>query len=526
MTTAEAPVTVEAPVAPGVRAHTTVPALPRPGGRGYRPQRDRDRDRSGTAGTGWMRRYVARLLGIDAAVGLLATLAAGQLRFGDTAAGLDDPQYAYLTLLLPAAWVGAQALHGGYDTRLLFVGNDEYQRVLRAGVTVTAGIAVTSYLVQAEVARGYLLVAMPVAVVLGVLGRYLLRQRLRRAWAAGRCLRRVLVVGHGRSVVAMARQLRHERYHGLDVVGACLPGPPPAPGKGQFAPRVADVDLPVYGTFDDVAGAVGRAGADAVVVLASPELDGAALRRLAWQLEREGAELMVASALLDVTGERATLRPVDGLPMLHVEHPRLTGAKRAVKSGVDRAGAAVLLAVAAPLLLAVAAAIRLDRHAPGPALFRQTRVGRDGAEFQILKFRTMYVDAERRLAQLRHLNQHDGVLFKLRDDPRVTPVGRWLRRFSVDELPQLVNVVRGEMSLVGPRPGLPDEVAHYPSDMRRRLAVKPGLTGLWQVSGRADLAWAESMRLDLRYVENWSLTLDLVILLRTVTAVLRRSGAY
>ncbi|QSB17130.1 sugar transferase [Natronosporangium hydrolyticum] len=471
-----------------------------------------------------MRRYVVGLVLLDAAVAVVAAVAAGQLRFGGDSPPLADPQYASLVVLLPLAWIAALSLHRGYDPRLLFVGGEEYQRVLRAGVTVTAGIAVAAYTVQADVARGALLAAVLATVVLDVVGRYLLRQRLRRAWAAGRHLRRVLVVGHDRSVAAMARQLRHERYHGLGVVGACLPPTDPA---GDPPPaRVTGTDLRVFGSFEEVPAAVRCCQADVVVVLASPELDGVALRRLAWQLERDRIELIVASALLDVTGERATLRPVDGLPMLHVEHPRLTGARRMVKTVADRVGAALLLLLLAPLLAVIALAVRLDRRAPGPAIFRQVRVGRDGAEFRIWKFRTMHVDAEARLASVRHLNQHDGVLFKLRDDPRVTPIGRVLRRFSLDELPQLVNVVRGEMSLVGPRPGLPAEVAEYPSDMRRRLVVKPGVTGLWQVSGRADLTWAESMRLDLRYVENWSLTLDLVILLRTVTAVLRRSGAY
>jgi exopolysaccharide biosynthesis polyprenyl glycosylphosphotransferase len=210
--------------------------------------------------------------------------------------------------------------------------------------------------------------------------------------------------------------------------------------------------------------------------------------------------------------------------MLHVEHPRLSGGSRVVKEVVDRVGAALLILLSAPLLLALAVCVRLD--SPGPVLFRQVRVGRDGREFVIVKFRTMYLDAEARLAELRHLNEYDGVLFKIRNDPRVTRMGRWLRRLSLDELPQLFNVVRGQMSLVGPRPPLPEEVAGYPDDMRRRLAVKPGMTGLWQVSGRSDLPWEEAVRLDLRYVENWSLSLDLVILMRTLSAVLRPSGAY
>jgi exopolysaccharide biosynthesis polyprenyl glycosylphosphotransferase len=232
----------------------------------------------------------------------------------------------------------------------------------------------------------------------------------------------------------------------------------------------------------------------------------------------------VASSLLDVTGDRITIRPIDGLPMLHVEHPRLAGGRRVVKSLFDTVGALALLTALAPVFVVVA--LLIVRDSAGPVFFRQVRVGRGGGRFTILKFRTMHVDAEARLARLRACSDTDGVLFKMRDDPRVTGVGRWLRRFSLDELPQLVNVLLGQMSLVGPRPPLPAEVDRYPDDMRRRLVVKPGLTGLWQVSGRADLPWQEAVRLDLRYVENWSLSLDLVILLRTVVAVWRASGAY
>jgi exopolysaccharide biosynthesis polyprenyl glycosylphosphotransferase len=334
----------------------------------------------------------------------------------------------------------------------------------------------------------------------------------------------VILVGHELAVVATNRQLRRERYHGFDVVGACLPPhwPGAGPDAGWHDGQIGD--LPVYGTFDAVAHAVQTARADTVVVLSCPELDGDALRRLAWTLERDDIDLIVASALVDVAGARTTIRPVDGLPMLHVEHPRLSGSRRLVKTAFDRTGAGILVLLAAPLLATVALLVRLD--SPGPVMFRQVRVGKDGREFVMVKFRTMHVDAERRLAELRHLNEHDGVLFKMREDPRVTRVGRWLRRLSLDELPQLFNVVRGDMSLVGPRPPLPEEVAAYPDDARRRLAVKPGMTGLWQVSGRADLPWEEAVRLDLRYVENWSLSLDLVILLRTVTAVCRGAGAY
>jgi exopolysaccharide biosynthesis polyprenyl glycosylphosphotransferase len=353
------------------------------------------------------------------------------------------------------------------------------------------------------------LVALPVATMAGLAGRFAIRKGLHRARARGQRLRRVIVVGHELAVLDLSRRLSRDRFHGLEVVGAC---PPPA-DQGQVDTAVGAV-----------AAAVTAAQADTVVVLGCPELDGLAVRRLAWRLERDDIDLILASSLIDVAGGRTTIRPVDGLPMLHVEHPRLAGGARAVKAVVDRVGAAALLVLSVPLLLVVAGWIRLD--SPGPVLFRQVRVGKDGQEFAMYKFRTMYLDAEARLAELRHLNEQDGVLFKIRNDPRVTRVGRWLRRLSLDELPQLVNVLRGQMSLVGPRPPLPEEVAGYPDDAHRRLAVRPGMTGLWQVSGRSDLSWDEAVRLDLRYVENWSLSLDLVIMLRTLAAVCRTSGAY
>jgi exopolysaccharide biosynthesis polyprenyl glycosylphosphotransferase len=251
-------------------------------------------------------------------------------------------------------------------------------------------------------------------------------------------------------------------------------------------------------------------------------MDGVALRRLAWRLEKTGTDLVVAPALMEVAGPRISIRPAAGLSLLHVDHPEISGLRRLVKSLFDRIGAGLLLLVLVPLFVGVTAAIRTS--SPGPAFFRQTRVGRDGAEFTIYKFRTMGTDAERQKIDLS--SDERGVLFKIRNDPRVTPLGSWLRRRSLDELPQLINVMFGHMSLVGPRPPLPEEVARYGDDVRRRLLVKPGMTGLWQVSGRSDLSWEESVRLDLRYVESWSLTLDLQILWKTWSAVARGAGAY
>jgi len=470
----------------------------------------------------WETRYVRTVMVADFVMVLAAGVVAYWVRFGWVITDYMT-SYVWLTGLLPVGWLVALALNHCYDTRFLFVGSDEYQRVFRAGIAMMATVAMVAYSLNLQPARGYVIVAVPLAIVTCSGARFVLRKRLQMAHLQGRCLRRVIVVGYERAVIDLCRQLRRERYHGMDVVGACLPRPITERRDGRLIVRTP-VDVPVLGTFLEVATAVERAGADTVVVLSCPEFDGTALRRLAWQLERDATELIVASALLDIGGDRTTIRPVDGLPMLHLDHAKLRGARRVVKELFDRIVAFVGLLVISPLLVLLALAIRLN--SAGPALFRQVRVGRDGREFRIYKFRTMRVDAEAVIARLQHLNEHDGVLFKMRNDPRVTTVGRLLRRFSLDELPQLINVLRGEMSLVGPRPPLPSEVERYPFDMYRRLAVKPGLTGLWQVSGRADLPWEEVVRLDLRYVESWSLSLDLVILLRTVTAVLRSSGAY
>jgi exopolysaccharide biosynthesis polyprenyl glycosylphosphotransferase len=469
-----------------------------------------------TAAATWQRRYVVTAAVADGAVALVAGLVAFAVRFGGVT-GYSAP-YLLLTALFPFAWTAALLLSHAYEQRFLFVGNDEYRRVLNAGVGLAAALAVLSYAGNIQIARGYVLVALPLATAAGVLARFVLRRGLHRLRARGQCMRRVVVLGYERAAATFCRQLRREQYHGMEIVGACLP--PHRPHRD----RIGDVDVDVFGTFDDVDRAVRETHADTVAVLACPEMDSSALRRLSWTLERTGTDLVVATALLDVAGPRTTIRPVDGLPMLHVEHAELNGSRRLLKGLFDRILAVLALLIVGPVILGLAVAVR--RTSPGPAFFRQIRVGKDGREFLLYKLRTMYADAEERQEELNGSNEHDGVLFKIRRDPRVTPLGRTLRRYSLDELPQLVNVLRGQMSLVGPRPPLPCEVVQYPEDVRRRLVVKPGLTGLWQVSGRSDLSWEDSVRLDLRYVENWSLTFDLVILLRTFTALVRTSGAY
>ncbi|MEV6302485.1 sugar transferase [Actinoplanes sp. NPDC051861] len=479
----------------------------------------RTRTRASETRAGWQSRYARTLYLIDFVVGLGAASAGLILRFGSAGGQPYMRDYLLLTLLFPVVWMACLAVNRAYEPRHLFVGTDEYARVFRSGLALTAGLAIVSFAFDLRLARGYVLIAVPVLISVNLLARYAFRQTLHRSWAHGDRLHRVILVGHERAVIDMTRRLRRENYHGLGVIGACLP---PGITRTRLTPGLP----PVYGTFDGIASAVTRSDADTVVVLSCPEIDGAMLRRLAWQLERDEIDLIVASTLVDVAGDRTTIRPVDGLPMLHVEHPRLKGSARIIKNLFDRLGALFLLVMLSPILLVLASLVWFGPGGRGPAIFQQERVGKDGRPFMLYKFRTMVVNAEARLQELRNLNDTDGELFKMRNDPRVTPVGTWLRRFSLDELPQLVNVLKGDMSLVGPRPPLAREVAGYPADMLRRLVVKPGLTGLWQVSGRSDLSWEESIRLDLTYVENWSLAMDVAIMFRTVSAVVRSSGAY
>lgn len=307
---------------------------------------------------------------------------------------------------------------------------------------------------------------------------------------------RTIVVGSAEEAGTTAAVLSHASGGRLVAVAACRP--------------------------EDLAGMLDGTAADLVLALPGPELCGRALQRLGWQLEEAGVPLVLSTRLADVATARTRVARVGALDLLHLAPAVRRGAAPRLKALWERAAAGTLILLIAPVLIGVALAVRLD--SPGPVVFRQRRIGLDGTAFTMLKFRTMYVDAPERLAELR--NQCDELLFKLREDPRVTRVGRVLRRFSLDELPQLINVLRGEMALVGPRPALPEEVAAYDEDPRHRLVVKPGLTGLWQVSGRSDLSWDETVRLDLDYVDNWSIGRDLSILARTFGAVLGHRGAY
>jgi exopolysaccharide biosynthesis polyprenyl glycosylphosphotransferase len=265
--------------------------------------------------------------------------------------------------------------------------------------------------------------------------------------------------------------------------------------------------------------------ADTVALTSSGELGPEGIRDLSWQLEKLGVDLVVSPGIVDVAGPRLTVRPVADLPLIHVDKPQYHGAKRFQKRAFDVCFSLAALLAASPIMVFAALAVKATR--PGPVFYRAERIGLDGVPFRMIKFRTMIDGADRRLSEVASLNDSvGGVLFKAREDPRITRAGKFLRRYSIDELPQFINVLRGEMSVVGPRPPLRCEVETYDHRVRRRLLVRPGITGLWQVSGRSDLCWDDSVRLDLSYVENWSMLNDLVIAAKTIGAVCGANGAY
>src|SRR4051794_14548629 len=364
----------------------------------------------------WERGYVCAVIGTDAVASLVAGVIAYGVRWADPSA--PDPRWGYVALSggLPLLWLGAMVAARAYEARFLSVGFEEFRRVLAAAVVVIATVATASWATKAQIARGYVLVALPMATALTLLGRYLVRKWVHRQRRRGFFMSDVLLVGHGRTGAELVRQMRHDPHHGMRIVGACVPG-------GGDSTDLAALGVPVLGGFEDVDLAVRMTSADAVAVLSCPEMDGSALRMLSWSLARSGIDLLVASALIDVAGPRIAIRPVCGLPLLHVDEPQLAGGRRVAKALLDRLVALIALIVLLPLLITVGLAIRVT--SPGPAIFRQARTGWQGREFTMWKFRTMVRDAEALRPGLDALNRHGtGELFKISADPRITRVGR------------------------------------------------------------------------------------------------------
>ncbi|MGC3953799.1 MAG: sugar transferase [Propionicimonas sp.] len=458
----------------------------------------------------------AVLYSIDAVTVVIAAVIAltarNLLPFGD--ATVLSREFMGVTALIGLAWIAGLAAFGAYSIRHLRAGVTEYKRVITATAAVAGAVGIICYLLDARYPRGAFILWFALGMLGLVVSRFIRRQLMHRLHRKGLLLTPILVAGADHHVDAIAGVLRRENWLGYRVIGAVT---------RERATETA-TGLPVLGTLDQVDTVIADHGIDTVIFTEGAFDTSDDFRRLAWKLEEHDTQLMVVPTLTDIGSHRLDVRPMAGLPLVDVDRPQAINAGRWIKRAFDLAGSAALLVMASPLLALTALAIKLEDG--GPVIFRQPRVGLKGEEFYCLKFRSMCVDAEARLAELQAKNEGAGLLFKMADDPRITKVGKFIRRFSIDELPQLWNAFRGDMSLVGPRPALPREVAQYDSDTMRRLDVRPGLTGLWQVSGRSNLSWEDTVRLDLYYVDNWSMTQDLMILAKTAKAVVGSDGAY
>jgi exopolysaccharide biosynthesis polyprenyl glycosylphosphotransferase len=376
-------------------------------------------------------------------------------------------------------------------------------------------------LVKFEFARGYLAIALPLGLLGLLLSRRLGRQIVAARRRRGEYLTSVLVVGELAPARALVESLARTPEYGYAVVGVCFRG------RKTFArPETAAIKgVPVFSYNDDLADTIAASGADTVALTATEQMGAQEISDLSWQLEKLDVDLLVSPGMVGLAGPRLTMRPVADLPLIHLDKPQYDGAKRFEKRAFDICFSTLVLVLTAPVVIAAGLAVKATSR--GPMFYRSERIGMDGRRFEMFKIRTMVDEADRQRVHLAELNEVDGgVIFKMRRDPRVTPVGRFLRRYSIDELPQFMNVLRGEMSVVGPRPPLPSEVEAYDHRVRRRLLVRPGITGLWQISGRSDLSWDDFVRLDLSYVENWSMVNDLLIALKTIRVVLSGAGAY
>ncbi|NNH70784.1 sugar transferase [Nocardia uniformis] len=468
----------------------------------------------------WQVDYVRVLWISDLLVICLAVVAAQAIRFGGP---IDPPltstlplevRYSVVSALFALAWYVAVGLSGARSPRVIGSGTEEYRGIIAATLRLFGVVAIVSLVLQVDIARGYLAIALP----LGTLG-LISQRRLWRRWVVAQRARGeyrigVLVVGSRDAARAMVAAFSRDPASGYNVIGVCTPE------DGELvdpALEVGDRDIPVVGDDRSILEAVKRTGADTVAVTATDNLGPADFRRIAWELDPLGVELIVVPGLVDISGARLTHRLVADMPMLHVEKPRYDRATSIRKAVFDIGFALGALVLTAPVLLAIAAAVKLSSR--GPVCYRSERIGRDGRPFQMMKFRSMYVDTDAHLNALIESGGGDRRFADPRDDPRVTPIGRLLRTYGLDELPQFLNVLRGEMSIVGPRPQVRREVDSYDGTMRRRLLVRPGVTGLWQVNGRANPTPEDALRRDLSYVENWSPVLDVLLIAKTIGAV-------
>ncbi|WP_442971335.1 sugar transferase [Rhodococcus sp. EPR-157] len=500
----------------------TVQQTPR-GGATDKAQKPVERVNHLTSRRVWERQYVDRLRVTDVAVVIAAVATAQLIRFGElqVEGAKALASYTGVSVGLAALWIAFLAIFRTRSPRVIGNGAEEYRRIVSATFRLFGVIAILSLLLKIDIARLYLAIALPVGLLGLLVSRWLWRKGVSKQRSKGKYQTAVLIVGSRKAAVSMAKQFERSPGAGYSVVGMCLPGYEPE----RDAIFLDGYEIPVLGDEYSVVEAIETSGADTVAVTATEHLGTKGIRKMVWDLEKKNVDLVVAPGVVDVAGPRLVMRPVAGFPLIHVEKPQYNGATRFSKTAFDFLFATAVLLVIAPILLIAAVAVKATSR--GPIFYRSERMGIDGKPFPMIKFRSMVQDADQKVDSLLAQNESEGgVLFKMRDDPRVTKVGKFMRRFSIDELPQFINVLRREMSVVGPRPPLRREVETYDGDVRRRLLVKPGITGLWQVSGRSDLSWEETVRLDLSYVENWSMVGDLLIIAKTVKAVAVSDGAY
>ncbi|MFT4111046.1 sugar transferase [Propionicimonas sp.] len=462
----------------------------------------------------WTRRYARRLMFTDAAIVVLTlSVAVLALRAGGTrrmdVIGFEPVSYWVAMAVFAVVWLLALNVVDSRSEHVVGHGIVEYGRVVSGTVAGFLAAVAVAFFLKADLSRSLFLIAAPVGLLLLLASRWLWRQWLRKRQSFGAYLHRTVIIGEPSKVEHIASMIRSTGGTGYEIVGAIT----------KWAQGEHELDgLEVIGDYRRAVAAIDQVQADTVIMASADDLSPKALRHLGWAMAERDVQWIVAPAMTDVAGPRIHARPVAGLPLVHVAFPTLDGPRRLMKRAMDIVGSSLFILLLSPVMLVVALLVRLSSK--GPIFYSQERIGRSGAPFGMIKFRSMIPDADAQLATLlQQQGTSDTPLFKVTDDPRITPVGRVLRKYSLDELPQLFNVLRGEMSLVGPRPQRPAEVALYDDIAQRRLLVKPGMSGLWQVSGRSALSWEDALRLDLYYIENWSPAQDIAILLRTFKAV-------
>lgn len=473
----------------------------------------------------WERRYAMKVIASDIVVVVISVAAAQLLRYGLSVAELQISvtdqtrfaiDYTLISMALVSGWLLALSIFDTRDPKVIGLGSDEYKRVINATFATFGSLAIIAFLMKSHVGRGYLLIALPVGLILLLVSRWVWRKRLHQQRRRKKNVYQTLLVGERSKCEHVARELARSQYAGFNILGALT-------DKGSPVDLIPG--LPVIGSLMDIVPTIDSHDIDKLILISTDAISAEEMRHIGWALEARKVDLIVASALTDIAGPRIHSRPISGLPLIHVEYPEFEGRKQFAKRMFDLVSSAFLIVILSPVMMAVAVAVKFSSR--GPVFYSQNRIGYSGKSFPMFKFRSMVQDADDQLKSL--LDQQgssDTPLHKIENDPRITRVGRTIRRYSLDELPQLFNVFLGTMSLVGPRPQREAEVALYKDHHHRRLFVKPGITGLWQVSGRNNLSWDDSIRLDLYYVENWSMVGDLIILFRTVNAVVKPNGAY